>query len=125
CNTETATHHGHVRRLGVRAATRGGYALDVVDDGRALMAVLEADAQGGLAVLVGLFERLEVTLVYEQPCEGRLELARRHINAGVAIGDRVADAGEHICDWVRLHLPSSVGVVSAQARRPWPRDCFV
>src|SRR5690606_32442509 len=94
-------------------------------DGRALVAVLEAYAQGGLAVLFGLFDRLEVTLGYEYPGEGRLELARRHVHAGVAVSDSVADAGEHICDWIRLHLPSSVGAVSAQARRPGPRDCFV
>src|SRR5690606_9221442 len=118
CDTEPASHHGHVRRLGVRAAARGGDALDVVDDGRALVAVLEAYAQGGLAVLFGLFDRLEVTLGYEYPGEGRLELARRHVHAGVAVSDSVADAGEHICDWIRLHLPSSVGAVSAQARRP-------
>src|SRR5690606_25346237 len=91
----------------------------------ALGAVLQADAQVRVTVLLDLGDGLEVALAHEDLGERLLELARWHVNGRLDDGGRVADAREHVCDWIRLHLPSSVGVVSARARGPLPRQCDV
>src|SRR5690606_798911 len=73
--------------------------------------------------LLGLLDRLQVAFLHQKVGQRLLELARRHVDAGVGVSDRVTDAREHVCDWIRLHLPSSVGAVSARARRPSTRYC--
>src|SRR5690606_18166758 len=107
--------------LRVGAATGGRDALDRVDDALALGAVLEADAQELFAVLLDVGDVLEVTLANEDLGQRPLELAGRYVDGRLNDGSRVADAREHVCDWIRLHLPSSVGAVSARARGPFPR----
>src|SRR5690606_23651835 len=113
---QTAAHDGDLLRLRVSAAPRLGDAAKRLDDALALGAVLQADAEDGLAVHLDLFDVLEVALADEYVRERLLVIARRHVHGRHRHGCGVADTREHVGYWICMHpVLSSVGAVSPRS----------
>src|SRR5882757_1555484 len=110
--TETAENLRQTIGLGVDATTGLRDALDALDHASTVVSVLQRDRQhveGLLAARDG--EGLDVALVEQEASDLDLELGRGHGHRLVPRQVGVADAGQHVGDWIGQHrgLPARLG----------------
>src|SRR4051812_32879163 len=97
----------------VDPTARLGNALQAADDPLAIPAELEVDDQGieGFALLNVVVA--DVALLLHEAGDLHLHLRRRHLHGLVQRLVRVADAGEHVCDWIGQHSFSPTSSTSS------------
>src|SRR5688572_2238985 len=104
---EAAQHRWHVVDAEIDAAAGPADALETADHAFPVGAVLQEDADQ-LARLATLFlrrrldqpESLDVALVLKDPRNLRLQLAGGQLHTRVLGSHCVADARDHVCDWI-------------------------
>src|SRR5262245_37184279 len=103
---EPSQHIRHVVAAEIDPAAGTADALDTGDQLLAMRSVLEEQPQrlrrrrrlGGR--LVERLEALDVAFVLQDARDLSLQPRRRHVHAGVLGRHRIADPGEHVCDWI-------------------------
>src|SRR3954449_3014192 len=102
--TEAAEHFRQAIGLGVDAATGLRDALDALDDASTVVSVLQRDREHVERLLAARNgEGLDVALVQEQAGDLDLELGAGHGHRLVPRQVGVADAGQHVGDWIGQH----------------------
>src|ERR1051325_175463 len=100
--SEAAENLGDLFLAAIDALSGTGDALDAVDDRLAVSRVLQVDAERGLrlAVFFDDFLVADETLRLEDAGGLAFSLRGRHLDAIVPRRNSVAEAGEHIRDWI-------------------------
>jgi len=62
--------------------------------------ILQADLEIGLGALLFDFEAIDVTLVFQQGCNGHLHFRGRHMYRTLFNPLRIANASEHVGDGI-------------------------
>src|SRR5436190_9626172 len=103
CSSEAAQHAREPVLARVDAAPGLGDALQAREDALAATSVLELDDERLVGQLARLddVEAADVPLLREDARDLLLQLRRRHLDAVLQRLVGVADAGEHVCDWIR------------------------
>src|SRR5437764_11919335 len=105
CSSEAAQHARQAVLARVDAPARLGHALEAGEHALAATAVLELDDERLVGQLAGLddVEAADVALLLEDACDLFLQLRGRHLDAVLQRLVGVADAREHVGDWIRKH----------------------
>src|SRR5581483_7024791 len=104
---------------GVDAAARLGDTLEIGQHPLAPAAVLELDDERRVRALLGDVKVADVALFLEDPRDLDLELRVRHLGAVVQRLVGVADAGEHVGNWIGEHGSSYQELLVMPGITPW------
>src|SRR5688572_5965308 len=120
-------HARHVVHAEIDAASGAADALQPADHALAVRPVLQEHADHLTSLAAVLLRRrldhpesLDIALVLEDPRNLRLQLAGGQVHTRVLGGHRVANARDHVCDWI-CHLLSLVKTPSTESPIPTPQ----
>src|SRR5450631_3903692 len=102
-DSETTQDAGDVRLPDIHPAARTRNALDRRDHRRVVSAVLQIDLDGLLRAFFRHLEIGNVAFLFQNARYFRFQLGSRHVYRRMAGLDRVANASQHVGNWIARH----------------------